>query len=376
MVGVMSATSGSAANGKTTLPLNKEQQAEQDAALEQQHFNKVMESHRSHSDFKASEVSGDSMKSLFTDPDKMLKLWLMNETKPNPFAQEQKDPMETFGKFLQSMLMQTQTDSLNRLKDTMERSNKYSASVLMGQMVEIESDKLNIDPGRKIFKNFIVPEEANAYEVEIKNSSDETVYRKTAYNIGAGINQFSWDGADNDGKTLSVGAYKVTINLLQNKADEAGNLKLHPLHLAVDLDGKAIENNLEVLSAVDRDVQFSYEMPEGLPDLECASVWISNSKGSVVHKGEIDVKGGAKGVYSWNCLDKSGHRVPEDVYSIEMYLKDGQRKIISTDQNAIIRVTGKVQGVEVNDTGEPNLVTSRIKAPLSTVKRIISENGL
>jgi flagellar hook assembly protein FlgD len=372
----LSATAGPRQNSKSALPLSKEQLQEQETSMENQRFDKFMQAQRSYSEFKANEASGDSMKSLFTDPDKMLKLWLMNETKPNPFAQEQKDPMETFGKFLQSMLMQTQTDSLNRLKDTMERNNKYSASALMGQMVEIESNKLTIDPGRKIFKNFIVPEEANAYEVEIKNSSEETVYKKTAYNISAGINQFSWEGVDNDGKTLPVGEYKITINLLQNKPDEAGNQRLLPLHLAVDLDGKPIENNLEVLSAVDRDVQFSYEIPEGLADLECASVWISNSKNTVVHKGEIEVKGGAKGVYSWNCLDKLGHRVPEDVYSVEFYLKDGQRKIIPTDKQAIIRVTGKVQGVEVTDNGEPNLVTSRIKAPLSTVKRIISENGL
>jgi flagellar hook assembly protein FlgD len=374
----LSAASGILPNSKSkaALPLSKDQLQEQEAALENQHFDKFMQSQRSYSDFKANEAAGDSMKNLFTDPDKMLKLWLMNETRPNPFAQEQKDPMETFGKFLQSMLMQTQTDSLNRLKDTMEKNNKYSASALMGHMVEIESNKLAIDPSRKIFKNFIVPEEANAYEVEIKNAADESVYKKTAYNIGSGINQFTWEGVDNDGKVLPVGDYKITINLLEKMVDEAGNQRLVPLHLAVDLDGKPIENNLEVLSVVDRDVQFSYEIPEGLEDLEVASVWISNSKGHVVHKGEIDVKGGAKGVYSWNCLDSSGHRVPEDVYSVEFYLKDGQRKLIHTDKQAIIRVTGKVHGVEVTDKGEPNLVTSRIKSPLSTVKRIISENGL
>lgn len=370
------AAAGVRPNNKPAQPLSKEQLKEQETALEHQHFEKVMQAQRTHSDFKANEAAGDSMKSLFTDPDKMLKLWLMNETRPNPFAQEQKDPMETFGKFLQSMLMQTQTDSLNRLKDTMEKNNKYSASALMGQMVEIESNKLAIDPSRKIFKNFIVPEEASAYEVEIKNAEDKTVYKNTAFNVGAGINQFAWEGVDNDGKELPVGEYKITINLLKSADEASGNQKLVPLHLAVDLDGKPIENSLEVLSVVDRDVQFSYEMPEGLPNLECASVWISNSKGAVVHKGEIDVKSGAKGVYSWNCLDKMGHRVSEDVYSIEFYLKDGQRKILQTDQHAVIKVTGKVQGVEVTDTGEPNLVTSRVKAPLSTVKRIISENGL
>lgn len=376
MAGALSPTSSPGLNTQVPLPLSKEQRAEQDAALENQHFDKVLQSQRSYSDLKAEEHASDSMRNLFTDPDKMLKLWLMNETRPNPFAQEQKDPMETFGKFLQSMLMQTQTDSLNNLKDTMVRNNKYSATALMGQMVEIESDKMSITPGRKIIENFTVPEEADAYEVEITNVNGEPVYNNVAYDIGAGINQFAWEGVDNEGKELPIGDYKVSIQLLQKKISDEGRPIFTPLQHAADLDGQSIRDKVTTLSMVDRDVQFSYEMPEGLADLECASVWISNSKGNVVHKGEIDVKGGEKGVYSWNCLDATGHRVPEDVYSIQLYLKDGRRKLLETDKQATIRVTGKVQGVEVTDKGEPNLVTSRIKAPLSTVKRIISENGL
>jgi hypothetical protein len=50
--------------------------------------------------------------------------------------------------------------------------------------------------------------------------------------------------------------------------------------------------------------------------------------------------------------------------------------MLKTDKQAIIRVSGKVHGIEVNENGEPNLITSRIKAPLSTVKQIVSEEGL
>ncbi|MDP3936232.1 MAG: FlgD immunoglobulin-like domain containing protein [Alphaproteobacteria bacterium] len=343
---------------------------------ERLHFDSIMQAERAKGDQKAAEHSSDVLKGLFTDPEKMLKLWLMNETRPNPFAQEQKDPMETFGKFLQSMLMQTQTDSLNKLKDTMVRNNKYSATTLMGQIVEIESDKMNIAPERKIVQNFSVPEAASAFEVEIKNASDEVVYRNQAFNVTPGINQFTWDGVDNEGKQLPIGEYKISVSLKQEIKNAEGPSTLEHLEYAIDLNGKQIHNKVETLSMIDREVQFSYEIPEGLAGMEYASIWIMNSKGQAVHKNEIEAKGGQKGVYSWNCLDAAGHRVSEDIYTIQVNFKDEKRKMLETDKQAIIRVTGKVQGVEVNDNGEPNLVTSRIKAPLSAVKRIVSENGL
>ena len=80
------------------------------------------------------------------------------------------------------------------------------------------------------------------------------------------------------------------------------------MEYAKTLDSQEIKEKREKLSAAERDVQFSYEIPEGLPELEHASIWITNSKGTPVHKGEIDVKTGERGVYSWNGLDRSGAR--------------------------------------------------------------------
>jgi flagellar basal-body rod modification protein FlgD len=367
---------GIGAIGGIADPAEKRNVSTVNDAEEKQLFDSMLRSERENGDQKVAEHSSSVLKGVFADPEKMLKLWLLNETRPNPFAQEQKDPMETFGKFLQSMLMQTQTDSLNKLKDTMVRNNKYSATALMGQMVEIESDKMNIAPGRKIVQNFSVPEAASAFEVEIKDASDKVVYRNQAFNVTPGINQFTWDGVDNEGKQLPIGEYTMSISLKKKVENAEGAPTFEHLEHAIDLNGKPIHEKVETLSMMDREVQFSYEIPKGLADMEYASVWIMNSKGQAVHKAEIEAKGGQKGVYSWNCLDGSGHRVPEDIYSIQINFKDGKHKVLETDQQAIIRVTGKVQGIEVNDNGEPSLVTSRIKAPLSTVKRIVSENGL
>jgi flagellar hook assembly protein FlgD len=345
-------------------------------AENKQHFDSMLYEEQANSEKKLAEHSGQALKSVFTDPQKMLKLWLLNETRPNPFCEEQKDPMESFGKFIQSMLMQTQTDSLNQLKETMVSNNKYAAMDLMDKMVEIESDKMTIAPGRKIIQNFTVPENIQGYGVTIENSAGEVVYKKLAYDVNPGINQFVWEGTDQDDKSVPVGDYKISISLQRKTTNEEGMPKFEHLEFATDLSGKPINEEIETLSTVDRNVQFSYELPEGLKDLEYASVWILNSKNTAVHKADIEAKSGQKAVYSWNCLDANGQRVPEDVYSIQINLKDGKRDMLKTDKNAIIRVTGKVQGVEVHEGGEPNLITSRIKAPLSTVKRIISEAGL
>lgn len=339
-------------------------------------FDSMLHEEHAISEKKLAEHSGDALKSIFTDPQKMLKLWLLNETRPNPFCEEQKDPMESFGKFIQSMLMQTQTDSLNQLKETMVSNNKYAAMDLMDKMVEIESDKMTISPGRKIIQNFTVPENINGFGVVVKNSAGEEVYRNVSYDVNPGINQFAWDGRDQDGKEVPTGDYKISISLQKKTINEDGMPKFEHVEYANDLSGKPIDDKIETLSMIDREVQFLYELPEGLQDFEYASVWILNSKNTAVHKADIEAKSGQKSVYSWNCLDANGQRVPEDVYSIQINLKDGKREMLKTDKNAIIRVTGKVQGVEVQENGEPNLITSRIKAPLSSVKRIISEDGL
>lgn len=316
------------------------------------------------------------LQKLFTDPEKMLKMWVMGETKPNPFAQEQKDPMESFGKFMQSMLMQTQTEALTQLKETMIHNNKYASAALIGEMVEIESEKLHIATGHKIIQNFTVPEEADAFLIEIKNTDGDIVYNNIAYNPGAGINQFEWSGLDSDGRELPVGEYSVSVALMQKEIIEGQPPQFKHLEYAKDLDGNVIKDKTETLSRIDREVQFSYEIPDGIPGLAHASVWITNSKGMAVHKGEMEAVAGKKGVYTWDCLDRSGHRVPEDVYTITFNFKDEHRKMLSTDKHATIRVAGKVQGIEVTDKGEANLVTSRVKAPLSTVKRIVNEQGL
>jgi flagellar hook assembly protein FlgD len=318
----------------------------------------------------------NSLQKLFTDPEKMLKLWLIGETKPNPFAQEQKDPMDSFGKFMQAMLMQTQTSALTNLEETMERSNRYTAAGLIGEMVDIETDKMTIASGRKTIENFTVSEEVDAFSVEIKNAEGEIVYQNMVYNPGAGINQFAWPGIDNEGKEVPLGEYRVSISLLKKVVEEGAPPRFELLEHARSLDGAEIHDKVETLSMTDRDVQFSYEIPEGLSELTYASVWITDSKGHAVHKGELEVKSGDKGVYSWNCLDAAGKRVPEDTYTVQFNLKNGNRKMIATDKSTIVRVSGKVQGIEVNESGETNLVTSRIKAPLSAVKRIVSENGL
>ncbi len=319
----------------------------------------------------------NAMQKLFGDPEKMLHLWLQGEAKPNPFAENAKDPMESFGKFIQSMLMQTQTDALSQLKNTMTQNQRFAATGLIGEVGEVESNKMTIAPGKRITETFTVPEEADAFFVEIKNAQNEVVYENVAYEPGAGMNQFEWAGTDNDGKEVPVGDYQLTISLLQKHVVDGSPPRFEHFEYARTLDSEEIHNKKTSLASIDREVQFSYEIPKGIPDLEHASIWIANSKGIPVHKGEIDVKTGERGVYSWNGLDREGVRVPEDVYTISVNFKDEKRKMIKTEEMATIRVSGKVQGIEMKDGAEePSLITSRVKAPLSSVKRIINEKSL
>jgi len=343
-------------------------------AEEGEDFSEVMKA-KPEVEMKPKDAPG-AMEELFTDPLKMLGMWLKGEMQPNIFASEQKDPMESFGKFIQAMSMQTQTNALKKLEATMVNNNKFAAKDLMGNIVEFESDKLTITPGRKITESFEVPDKTDAFLVEVKDTSGDVVYQSMAYNPGIGINKIEWAGIDNDGKEVPTGDYTLSVELLKKESVADGPPKFERFEYAKDLDGKDIHNKPHNLSIIDREVQFSYEIPKGMPDLEYASVRIINSKGMSVHKGEIEVTSGKKGVYSWNCLDGAGNRAPEDEYTIQISLKDKNRKILKTDKQPIIRVSGKVKGVEVSDAAEANIVTSRIKAPVSTVKSIIDESGL
>lgn len=318
----------------------------------------------------------DPLKKLFTDPEKLMKLWLMGETKQNPFAEDQKDPMETMGKFIQSMLMQNQSNALVELKNTMVRNNKFSATSMIGKMVDVETDTFAIRPGKLLSETFVVPEEANAYHIVIKDNQNNTVFEDYRFDAQSGLTKFEWKGLDQDGKELASGEYSISVDFLNKAKNSEGKTTLKHVEFAKDLSGNIIENKRLVLSKADRDIQFSYEIPKSVENAKHANIWITNSRGTPVHKGSLDINPGDTGIYSWNCLDQAGKTIPEDDYTVYFNLKDMNHKNIQTSEKTKIKVASRVEGVELSDNPDPTLITSRIKAPLSTIKNIVNETGL
>jgi flagellar hook assembly protein FlgD len=317
----------------------------------------------------------DQLKRMFTDPEKLLKLFLLGEMKQNPFAEEQKDPMDTMSKFIQSMLMQNQSSALAELKETLVRNNKFSATSMIGKVVEIETDKFVIKPGKGISESFMTTEETDVFHVVIKDENDVIVRQTYGNNTAAGLNRYDWDGMDENQNECPSGTYKMSISLLRKTVSAEGMEGWKVLQPATDLSGNVLEDKKEVLSQSDREIQFNYEVPN-MEEVKFASIFIRDSKSNLVHTGTLEVKAEEKGTYTWNCLDKRGDRIKEDEYTVDFSLRDANFKKIESEPKPKVKISTKVEGVAISDNPDPILVTARVNAPLSKIRSIVNESSL
>ncbi|NGP87397.1 flagellar hook assembly protein FlgD [Fodinibius halophilus] len=104
---------------------------------------------------------------------------------------------------------------ISSLKDTqemmrVEMTNSMAAS-LTGKNVRALSNKVNLDAGGSADVNFELNNNAENVEIVVKDASGSTVRTESLNGGSSGENSWTWDGRDNDGRSVAEGQYNVEI---------------------------------------------------------------------------------------------------------------------------------------------------------------------
>ncbi len=116
---------------------------------------------------------------------------------------------------LTSQLAQINTvNGISQLNTTLSsmatQSAASQASSLIGRTVEVPSSTLSLSSSTASF-GISVPNGADDAVVTIKNSSGTTVRTVDLGQVSAGTSNYTWNGKDDKGNTLSDGTYTISV---------------------------------------------------------------------------------------------------------------------------------------------------------------------
>lgn len=101
---------------------------------------------------------------------------------------------------------------------TLNRQNEATAAVeYIGRQITADHNEVNFQ-GQPVDLTYTMPEEADTAAMEIYDAQGELVSVITGIDKGLGKHTFTWDGKDQNGKSLPNGAYSFQIGAIN--ADE------------------------------------------------------------------------------------------------------------------------------------------------------------
>jgi flagellar basal-body rod modification protein FlgD len=142
--------------------------------------------------------------------------------------------------------------SVKSLGENMGVSQILEASRLVGQQVQIPSEKAQLIDREGLKGAVIVPPGVDSIEVTIRDMNDKVVKTMTLGAPSDGVLDFSWDGLNASNQPMAAGYYKISANAVvsgQNTAlPVAGNFKVNSV--ALDRNGNGVILNVDGLGGV------------------------------------------------------------------------------------------------------------------------------
>jgi flagellar basal-body rod modification protein FlgD len=165
--------------------------------------------------------------------------------------QDPTKPMDT-EKMLQQTSQMTQLQSSNELKDDLQKlidrmdsNSQYSSISMIGKMANNGQDKLTISnaansnqdiPFKLYFKDDF--NEANVKILDRNGNTIRTIYVK---NGQKGVQDFTWDGKDNNGQPVADGEYSIQADYTTtNNKQESTKLGYYPITSVQFDNGKTL----------------------------------------------------------------------------------------------------------------------------------------
>ena len=140
---------------------------------------------------------------------------------------------------------QKMVDSVDTLKANLGVSQVLEASSLVGKNVQLVSDKLDLSDRSEATGAVLVPKGVETIDVSITDSTGKEVKKLKLHANSEGVLDFSWDGKDESGATLTPGLYQMSaighVGNEQVEISTAANFKVSSVALDRS-SGKVIVN--------------------------------------------------------------------------------------------------------------------------------------
>ena len=137
----------------------------------------------------------------------LLTTQLQNQSPTDPLdANQMTNQLVQFASVEQQISM---NQNLERLISLQQAAQLTASAPLVGQRVEVEADRVPLQNGRGEIR---LPAAGSARfaEISILDGTGRTV-RQQVVNLGSAATNWTWDGRDATGRTLTDGAYRVSV---------------------------------------------------------------------------------------------------------------------------------------------------------------------
>jgi flagellar basal-body rod modification protein FlgD len=145
------------------------------------------------------------------DKTSFLKLFTTQLQNQNPLEPVKNEAfVAQLAQFSQLEATTNMSESLGKLVSSMQSDRMLGSASLVGKMVAAPDQPAVLSQGQPVMVGINLPNGADSIVVKILDGRGNTVRTGTLPGQKAGLASFSWDGADDSGKTLADGNYTIT----------------------------------------------------------------------------------------------------------------------------------------------------------------------
>ncbi len=161
--------------------------------------------------------------------------------------QDPTDPMDSdkiLSQTSQLATLEAQTntnETMTKLAEAFQSSSQFNTVAAIGKMADLGNSDIRLDEGDSVYFEVYFPDNLTSGTMQITDASGNIIRSIDLPELEAGINQFEWDGTDNNGERVDAGSYQVTVNYINDNYEEVSTrVGVYPIESVRFEEGNAL----------------------------------------------------------------------------------------------------------------------------------------